>query len=469
MTKLNTLSAAEMIDGYRKGTFTPVDVTEAVLAQIDLCEPELNAMWTVDREIARASAGESAARWKAGNPIIVRGVSLDGVPVTLKENIATKGVAMPLGTAVSDMTPRPADAPPAARMREAGVVLLGRTTMPDYGMLSSGLSSFHKLARNPWNTAMNPGGSSAGAGTAGAAGYGPIHLGTDIGGSVRLPAAWCGLAGLKPSLGRIPIDPPFMGRVVGPMTRTIEDAALAMAVLSQPDLRDHMDLPPNDIRWLDLDREVKGLRIGLHLDPGCGMPVDPQVTEAVSAAARLFEAAGAIVEPLAPWMTDEMLTGLDDFWRTRAGIDVSALSPEKRAQLLPIIRNWAESGLGKSGEEVFLGYMSTFQIRAATVAATSRFDFVLSPVSPNVSFPAEWAYPWDNDVNRAMAHINFTLPYSMSEQPAVAVACGYDDAGVPIGLQISGRRFDDLGVLQLARAWERIRPEQRPWPCDAGL
>lgn len=138
MTKLNTLSAAEMIDGYRKGTFTPVDVTEAVLAQIDRCEPELNAMWTVDREIARASAGESAARWKAGNPIIVRGVSLDGVPVTLKENIATKGVAMPLGTAVSDMTPRPADAPPAARMREAGVVLLGRTTMPDYGMLSSG-------------------------------------------------------------------------------------------------------------------------------------------------------------------------------------------------------------------------------------------------------------------------------------------------------------------------------------------
>ena len=173
--------------------------------------------------------------------------SLDGVPITIKENIATRGVPMPLGTAVSDMTPRTEDAPPAARMREAGAVFLGRTTMPDFGMLSSGLSSFHRLARNPWNTAMNPGGSSAGAGAAGAAGYGPLHLGTDIGGSIRLPAAWCGLVGLKPSLGRVPIDPPFMGRAAGPMTRTVTDAAMAMAVLSQPDGRDHMSLPPATI------------------------------------------------------------------------------------------------------------------------------------------------------------------------------------------------------------------------------
>lgn len=464
MTDLNTLSAATMIEGYRTGKFTPVDVTEAVLAHIDRREPDLNAMWTVDHEVALASARQSAARWKSGEQLNVRGVTLDGVPVTLKENIATKGVAMPLGTAVSDMTPRAEDAPPAARLREAGAVFLGRTTMPDYGMLSSGLSSFHKLARNPWNTAMNPGGSSAGAGTAGAAGYGPLHLGTDIGGSVRLPAAWCGLTGLKPSLGRIPIDPPFMGRVVGPMTRTVEDAALSMAVLSQPDLRDHMDLPPNDIDWLDLDRDVRGLRIGLHIEPGCGMPVDPQVTDAIVAAAKLFEAAGAIIEPLDPWMTEEMLTGLDNFWRTRAGMDVSALPDEKRAQLLPIIRTWAESGLGKSGEDVFRNYMSALKIRSSTVATTSRFDFVLSPVSPNTSFPADWAYPLNNDVNHAMAHINFTLLYSMSEQPAISVPCGYDSAGVPIGLQISGRRFDDHGVLRMARAWEKMWTGQRPWP-----
>ncbi|MDZ4313082.1 MAG: amidase, partial [Cypionkella sp.] len=338
---------------------------------------------------------------------------------------------------------------------------------PDFGMLSSGLSSFHALARNPWNTAMNPGGSSAGAGTAGAAGYGPIHLGTDIGGSIRLPAAWCGLVGLKPSLGRVPIDPPFMGRAAGPMTRTVRDAAMAMAILSQPDHRDHMDLPPNSIAWLDLDHDLKGLRVGLHLEAGCGLPVDPQVIAAVTAAAQLFEGAGAIVELLAPWMTPDLLQSLDDFWRTRAGLDMQALDLQQRQSVLPMIRAWAESGLGRSGEDVYRNYAATVEIRQRTVAATAGFDLVLSPVSPNVSFPAEWAYPADNDVNRAMAHIGFTAPYNISEQPAISVSCGYDGAGVPIGLQISGRRFEDLGVLRAAQVWEQIRPAPRPWPFQS--
>ncbi len=157
------------------------------------------------------------------------------MPITIKENIATKGVPVPLGTAATELVPAAADAPAAARVREAGAIVLAKTTMPDYGMLSSGRSSFHPLTRNPWNLAWNPGGSSAGAGAAAAAGYGPLHLGTDIGGSVRLPACWNGIFTLKPSLGRVPVDPPFLGRVVGPMTRTVEDAALLMAELSKPD------------------------------------------------------------------------------------------------------------------------------------------------------------------------------------------------------------------------------------------
>lgn len=467
MTGLNELTAAEMIAGYAEGGLSPVEVTRDVLAQIDRCEPQLNGMWTVDHDLAMAAAQASQDRWQQGAPIIINSVTLDGVPVTIKENIATKGVPMPLGTTVSDMTPRSADAPPAARLREAGAVFLGRTTMPDFGMLSSGLSSFHRLARNPWNTDMNPGGSSAGAGVAGAAGYGPIHLGTDIGGSIRLPAAWCGLVGLKPSLGRVPIDPPFMGRAAGPMTRTVQDAALAMAVLSQPDSRDHMALPPNMIDWLDLGLDLAGLRIGLQLDAGCGIEVDPQVHEAVSEAARLFERAGAVVETLSPWMTPELLQGLDDFWRTRAGLDIAALDQQQREAVLPVIREWAESGLGKAGEDVYRSYAATVEIHRRTVAATAHLDLMLSPVSPNVSFPADWAYPADNDVNRAMAHIGFTAPYNISEQPAISVPCGYDSAGVPIGLQIAGRRFDDLGVLRAARAWEQMRPEQRRWPFMA--
>src|SRR5690606_29789658 len=206
-----------------------------------------------------------------------------------------------LGTAATALVPAAQDAPPAARLREAGAVFLAKTTMPEFGMLSSGLSSFHPLTRNPWNTAMNPGGSSAGAGAAAAAGYGPLHIGTDIGGSVRLPAAWCGLVGLKPSLGRVPIDPPYMGRCAGPMTRTAADAALMMAVLSQPDARDPMSLPPAVIDWQHLERDpsaLHGLRLGLLLEAGCGLPLDPQVRDAVLAAARLFEAAGASVEPV---------------------------------------------------------------------------------------------------------------------------------------------------------------------------
>ena len=468
MSSLNELSAKELIEGYAAGRFTPVEVVRDVLAQIDRCEPELRGMWTVDHDAATDAARQSAERWREGRQIVVNGVSLDGVPITIKENIATRGVPMPLGTAVSDMTPQAADAPPAARMREAGAVFLGRTTMPDFGMLSSGLSSFHRLARNPWNPAMNPGGSSAGAGVAGAAGYGPIHLGTDIGGSVRLPSAWCGLVGVKPSLGRIPIDPPFMGRAAGPMTRTAHDAAMAMAVLSQPDARDHMSLPPQAIDWLDLDLDVTGLRIGLQLEAGCGLPVDPQVHDAVISAARRLVDAGAAVEPLEPWMTPDLLQGLDDFWRTRSGLDVQALSPGQRDRILPIVREWAESGLGKSGEEVYRSYAATVEIRRRTVAATAPFDLVLSPVSPNVSFPAEWAYPADNDVTRAMQHIGFTAPFNIGEQPAISVLCGHDRNGVPIGLQIAGRRFDDLGVLRAARAWERIAPPARPWPVVTG-
>src|SRR6202012_2796768 len=197
-----------------------------------------------------------------------------GVPITIKENIATRGLPVPLGTAATVLKPAAEDAPAAARVREAGAIILAKTTMPDYGMLSSGRSSFHPLTRNPWNLAWNPGGSSAGAGAAAAAGYGPLHLGTDIGGSVRLPSCWCGLVALKPSLGRIPIDPPYVGRVAGPVARTLDDAALMMSVLSKPDRRDGMSLPPSDIHWKTLEKSPRKLRLGLMLDPGVGQALD---------------------------------------------------------------------------------------------------------------------------------------------------------------------------------------------------
>ena len=456
---LHELSAVELLARYRDGSLSPLDATRAVLERIAAWEPQLCATYALDPEGALAQARASQARWRSGRP---QG-ALDGVPLMIKENIATEGVPVPLGTAAVDLVPAERDAPPAARVREAGAVILGKTTMPDYGMLSSGLSSFHPLARNPWDLSRGPGGSSAGAAAGVAAGYGPLHIGTDIGGSVRLPAGWCGVFTLKPSLGRIPIDPPYAGRVAGPMTRTVADAALLMGVLSQPDERDTMGLPYQEIAWDRLDRDVRGLKIGLMLDAGWGLPLEPEVRAAVEAAARAFEAAGAIVEPVAPIMTRAMAEGMDDFWRTRSWLDISALPESKRAKVLPFIVEWARGGAGLSGERVFRGYSQMGAMRDASVRACRPYDVLLSPTAPIPAFPAELPCP-TNDPALPFEHIAFTLPFNMSEQPAASINCGYTSGGLPIGLQIVGKRHDDLGVLQVARAWERLRPAQRAWP-----
>jgi Asp-tRNA(Asn)/Glu-tRNA(Gln) amidotransferase A subunit family amidase len=456
---LHDLTALELVDQYRRGSLSPVEATEAVLARIGHWDGALRATYALDPAAALAAARDSEARWRRGEPC----GPVDGVPTMLKENIATRGVPVPLGTAASGLHPAPADAPPAARLREAGAVILGKTTMPDYGMLSSGLSSFHDLTRNPWHLERNPGGSSAGAGAGAAAGYGPLHVGTDIGGSVRLPAGWCGIFSLKPSLGRVPIDPPYIGRVAGPMTRSVADSALMMSVLSLPDARDHMSLPWQEIDWLALDRDPRGLKIGLLLDAGVGLPVEPEIRAAVEAAARCFEAAGAIVEPMQPFLTREMLDGLDRFWRVRSWTDLLALDAEARARVLPFILDWARAAEGLSGMALFQGMSQIMAIRAAANAACQAFDYVLSPTAPIPAFAADHPCP-TNDASQPFEHIGFTVAFNMSEQPAASINCGYTATGLPIGLQIVGKRFDDLGVLQIARAYEAMRPAQQPWP-----
>ena len=459
---LHAWSAAALVAAYRCRALSPVEVTRSALQHIARWEPHLQASYLLRPERALASARESEVRWLNRQPLS----ALDGVPLTLKDNIATAGDPMPLGTLASDGTPALQDAPPAARLREAGTVLLCKTTMPDYGMLSSGLSSFHPLARNPWDLSRTPGGSSAGAGAAAAAGYGPLHVGTDIGGSLRLPASWCGIFSLKPSLGRIPIDPPYTGRAAGPMTRSVADAALMMQALCWPDERDSMSLPFATIDWDNWDTplsQLQGVRIGLLLDAGCGLPVDAEVQAAVLRAARLFEDAGAIVTPMQPFLSRAMLDGMDHAWRMRSHLDLAALPAERRARVLPYIRAWADSAAGMSGPEVFRAMSQFHATRVATVAACNAFDYVISPTAPVLAFAAELPSP-TNDPLRPLEHIAFTVPFNMSEQPAASINCGYSHSGLPIGLQIAGRRFDDLGVLQLSRAFELLRGPQRPWP-----
>jgi aspartyl-tRNA(Asn)/glutamyl-tRNA(Gln) amidotransferase subunit A len=454
------MSALEMLRLYRTRELSPVEAMASVIERVEAYEPHIHATFLYAPERALSEARASEARWAKGEPV----GPLDGLPVTVKDNITTKGDPTPVGTAASDMTPATADAPPAARLREAGAIIFTKTTMPDYGMLSSGLSSYHPLARNPWKLDRNPGGSSAGAGAAAAALYGPLHVGTDIGGSVRLPAGWCGIFALKPSAGRIPIDPPYIGRVTGPMTRDAADAGLLMATLSLPDVRDYASLKYEQLDWIVEPSPLKGLRVGLLLEAGCGVPPTPEVKAAVQRAAKDFEAAGAHVEPLKPFLTQDMLDGLDRFWRIRGLIDMERLSAERRAKILPFIRDWAESAANLSAEDGFHAFSQIMGMRKAAIEATVPFDYVLSPTAPMTAFPAEWPSPSRDPLN-PLPQIGFTAVFNMSEQPAASINCGYDADGLPIGLQIVGRRFDDLGVLAVARAFEAVRAfEARPWP-----
>jgi len=281
---------------------------------------------------------------------------------------------------------------------------------------------------------------------------------------VRLPAGWCGLVGFKPSGGRVPIDPPYIGRIAGPLTRSVADTALMMATLAQPDARDYMSLPPERLDWQIEPARLAGLRIGLLAEAGCGYPASAATRAAIERAAADFAAAGAIVEPLKPFLTQDMLDGLDRFWRMRAFSDFRAMPQERRQKILPFIRAWGESAAGFDGETVFHGFSQTLNMHKAAVAATLPFDVVIAPTAPITAFAAELASPSDDPLD-PFPHIGFTVAFNMSEQPALSINCGYNDEGLPIGMQIIGRRFDDLGVLRVAAAFEAMRSgTARAWP-----
>jgi aspartyl-tRNA(Asn)/glutamyl-tRNA(Gln) amidotransferase subunit A len=461
-SQLHTYGIRDLNEGYAARAFTPTDVIESLIAHIGRREPDLCALYAYAPDVAREQAAAATSRWASGRAL----GPLDGVPATVKDNINLKGVPTPLGTAAGGHHPAETDAPPASRLKEAGAVIFAKTTMPDYGMLSSGLSSFHKLTRNPWDLSQNPGGSSSGAGAAAAACYGPIHIGTDIGGSIRLPAGWCGVVGFKPSLGRVPIDPYYLARCAGPLARSVDDAAFIMAVLSRPDPRDATSLPAADLDWHAPPATVKNLRVGLMRHAGCGFPVDAEVAEAVDAAADMFRRAGATIVDLPGLLTREMLDGIDIFWRARAFDDIAKLSQDQRERILPYILAWAAKGETASGRDVIAGFNRSFEIRRACAELFQQVDAVLSPVSPTLSFPAKFASPL-NDPDKPFDHITFTLPWNFSEQPAIALPYGFSKSGLPIGVQLVLPRFADVETLALARWIEAERGPLKAWPTQA--
>ncbi|MGE5641186.1 MAG: amidase [Clostridia bacterium] len=466
MPAINEFTARQLSSAYARGELSPVDVTAAALARISSCESKINAMYRVDAAGAEEAARASEARWRAKQPLS----PLDGVLITIKENVYTRGDPAPIGTrANEDTAPQAEDAPPAARAREAGCIILGKTTMPDYGMLSSGLSSLHGITRNPWRLDRNTSGSSSGAAAACVAGYGPLHIGTDIGGSVRLPASHCGIFALKPSLGRVPVCPPYMGRIAGPMTRTVEDAALLMNALARPDERDFMSLPPHDFDFARLEIEnARHLKIGFLADMGVGLPVNPETRAAAESAAKALAKAGADVQEIRSFLTPEMLDGMQRFFEARSYDDYLKLPETRREKVLPFIAEWCTWRAARfTGRDVMQAYNQVMAMREAAVKALAPLDYVISPTSPILAYEAELPAP-GNDPRNALPHIAFTVPWNMSEQPAASLNWAYSDAeatrGLPIGIQVVGKRFDDAGVLRLSTLLERLRPAQRPWP-----
>ena len=449
---LFALDAGTLADGYAGGEFTPSEVAESVLARIADREPELNALYLHEPEEVRADADASTARWAAGEQL----GPFDGVPATVKENIARAGRPKPAGTALPNPPIAATNAPTTDRLLEAGLVILGSTTMPDWGMLSSGVSSRHGITRNGLDPALTSGGSSAGAGTAAAAGYGPLHVGTDIGGSIRLPGTWQGLTALKPSEGLIPLDVPYTGRAAGPLTRTAADAIRLMSIIAKPDARDYLTraYPPMD--WSLEPLAPAGLRVAVQLDAGSGLPVEPETRAFVEAAAERFAAAGAVVEPLDPFVPAEVLDGLVDFWRSRSYADLELLSDADRALVLPFIARWCSAGADFSAAQTVRNRGCADEMARLTRAATAPYDLVLSPVSPVAAFAAEDPMPI-TDPLCTMGHISFTAPYNMSGQPAVSIGAGIQADGRTVGLQIAGPIGSDDRLLRVAHWFETVR------------
>ncbi|MBC9937484.1 MULTISPECIES: amidase [unclassified Leucobacter] len=450
--RLADLDAGTLSERYASGDLTPSEVAEDVIARVEAREPELNALYLFDAAQVRADAAASSARWAAGSPRS----PFDGVPATVKENIARAGQPKPSGTALPNPVIAARNAPTTDRLLEAGCVIIGSTTMPDWGMLSSGVSSLHGITRGALNPAHTSGGSSAGAGTAAAAGYGPLHIGTDIGGSIRLPGTWQGLTALKPSEGLIPLDVPYDGRAAGPLTRTAADSVRLMSIVARPDERDYLTRPYPPMDWSTEPLAPAGLRVALQLDAGSGLAVEPETLAIVERAAQLFADAGAVVEPLAPFVGPEVLDGLVGFWRSRSYADFELLSESDRALVLPFIVDWCVAGSNFTAAETIRNRNQIDEMARLTRAATAPYDLVLSPVSPVAAFAAEDPMPI-TDPLETMGHISFTVPYNMSGQPALSIGAGIQADGRTVGLQIAGPIGTDDTLMRVACWFESAR------------
>jgi aspartyl-tRNA(Asn)/glutamyl-tRNA(Gln) amidotransferase subunit A len=458
MPDIQSLTAAELLRLYRRRELSPVEVTRDQLDRIEKFQPAINAFIIVDRDGALKAAKASEARWQRGEPAGL----IDGLGATVKDNVWLKDFPSRRGSLTSADAPMKEDAPAVARLREAGAVILGKTTLPEFGWIGACHSPLTGITRNPWKLDRTPGGSSGGAAAAALLNLGHLHIGTDGAGSIRIPAAFTGVFGIKPSFGRVaayPASPFSILAHVGPLTRTVGDAALMLSVIGQPDERDMMawNTPVPDYR-VGLDDGIRGLRVAWSPRLGYVKKVHPDVEAATQKAAQVFGELGATVEEADPGFP-EPFGMIMTLWGAVSASIVNAAPEEDRARMDPGFLQIAELGKKYSLADYLAAFTARADIANTMVRFHETYDLLLTPQMPIPALeagrvtPADGSYG-DNWINWSP----FTYPFNLTQQPAASVPCGFSSDGLPIGLQIVGPARRDHLVLRAARAFESARP-----------
>ncbi|RKK03858.1 amidase [Pseudoroseomonas wenyumeiae] len=465
MTQLDEicyLSAAALGRRYAKGELSPVDVAEQHLARLEALEPALNAFQLVDREGALAAAREAAGRWERGE---ARG-PLDGVPVTIKDNVDMKGWPTRNGSTTSKATPVAEDAPVVARLREEGAVFLGKTTTPEFAWKGITDSQLKGFTRNPWALDRSPGGSSGGAAAALAAGIGTLAYGNDGGGSIRIPSAFCGLFGIKPTFGRVPHHPVegvfATVSAGGPLARHVADAALALQVMARPDRRDWYALPQPPEDWLaELRPRLRGLRFAYAPNLGEVEP-DQDIRACLEQTIARLREAGATVEEVGP-VIRPLPPVFQDFWMASFAHLLRGVPRERWDELDPNFRDVAERGLAVSAEQVVAGEVARARLHRHFAELHARHDLLLTPTTPHAAPPVETLYH-SPAYDRWRDGVAYTLPFNLTGQPAASIFCGVTGSGLPVGLQIAGPKYGERLILEASLGIEALQQEDTPHP-----
>ncbi len=449
--ELCRLSVAELSDVYAKGTGSPVEVAEATIARAEEINPGCNAFTFLDREGALTSAAASERRWRDGAPLS----PVDGIPTTLKDIVWVKGWSVRYGSTTTPAAPCDTDAPSVARLRQAGAVFIGQTTTPEFGWKAVTDSALCGITRNPWNLEKTAGGSSGGAAVAAVTGAGVFHLGTDGGGSIRIPASFCGIVGHKPTFGRVPAYPASaFGTVahIGPMTRNAADALAMLRAMSGRDLRDWAQGAGVFPQLSSDPVSLAGTKIGYWSQPASGR-LDPQMGALIDAAVKKLEAAGAIVEHVS-LPGDHLLDLFHHHWFTGAAARLSAIPADTHGEIDPGFLDIARQGAAYSSTDLVKAQVRRADFGAAMDRLLSNYDFLVSPGTALPAFEAGLEVPVGDEYGRWTEWAGFSFPINLSQQPACIVPCAMTEAGLPVGFQIIGARGEDARVLAAAASLE---------------